>query len=80
MGLVRGAGGIKGPIFRVEKRYCLRQISQELFMKIDLTKQNSRTLNSVLNFTSSIGGQLLNIFVQFAVRTVFIHTLGKSDL
>ena len=80
MGLVRGAGGIKGPIFRVEKRYCLRQISQELFMKIDLTKQNSRTLNSVLNFTSSIGGQLLNIFVQFAVRTVFIHTLGKSYL
>ena len=49
-------------------------------MKIDLTKQNSRTLNSVLNFTSSIGGQLLNIFVQFAVRTVFIHTLGKSYL
>ncbi len=49
-------------------------------MKVNLSKQNSRTVNSLLNFISSIGGQLLNIFVQFIVRTVFIRTLGKSYL
>lgn len=41
---------------------------------------NSRTKNSILNFTSSIGGQLITILMQFVVRTVFISTLGKSYL
>lgn len=45
--------------------------------KID---QNSRTKNTIYNFVSSIGGQVLTIVLQFAVRTVFIHTLGKSYL
>lgn len=43
-------------------------------------KNNSRTANTFYNFTSSIGGQLLTIVMQFIVRTVFIHTLGKSYL
>ena len=42
--------------------------------------KNSRTKNSILNFISSIGGQLITIIMQFVVRTVFIHTLGKSYL
>lgn len=42
--------------------------------------QNSRTKNTIYNFVSSIGGQVLTIVLQFAVRTVFIHTLGKSYL
>lgn len=41
---------------------------------------NSRTKNALLNFISSIGGQLLVILMQFVVRTVFIQTLGKSYL
>lgn len=41
---------------------------------------NSRTTNTILNFTSSIAGQLIAIIMQFAVRTVFINTLGKSYL
>ena len=41
---------------------------------------NSRTKNTIYNFTTSIGGQLLTIVMQFVVRTVFIHTLGKSYL
>lgn len=41
---------------------------------------NSRTKNTILNFISSIGGQLVIILMQFVVRTVFIHTLGKSYL
>ncbi len=40
----------------------------------------SRVKNTVLNFTSSIGGQLIAILMQFVIRTVFIHTLGKSFL
>jgi len=40
----------------------------------------SRTYNSVLNFSSSIGGQLITIVMQFVVRTVFIHTLGEEYL
>ena len=43
-------------------------------------KENSRTTNTIYNFTTSIGGQLLVILMQFVVRTVFIHTLGKSYL
>lgn len=44
------------------------------------TTTASRTQNTIYNFISSIGGQLLTIVMQFAVRTVFIHTLGKSYL
>lgn len=43
-------------------------------------KTNSRITNTFYNFTSSIGGQLLTIIMQFAVRSVFINTLGKSYL
>lgn len=43
-------------------------------------KNNSRTTNTIYNFTSSIGGQLLTIIMQFAVRTVFIKKLGESYL
>ena len=46
----------------------------------NMVKNNSRTQNAILNFTTSIGGQLLAIVMQFIVRTVFIHTLGKSYL
>ena len=45
-----------------------------------MAKSNSRTKNSVLNLLSSIGGQLLVTVFKFVVRTVFIHTLGKSYL
>lgn len=40
----------------------------------------SRTTNTIFNFTSSIGGQLITIIMQFVVRTVFVHTLGSSYL
>ena len=43
-------------------------------------KNNSRTKNTIYNFISSIGGQFIAILMQFIVRTVFIHTLGKSYL
>ena len=42
--------------------------------------RNSRTKNTIYNFISSVGGQFIGIVVQFVVRTVFIHTLGKSYL
>ena len=45
-----------------------------------LIGKHSRTKNSVLNFTTGIGGQILNVVLQFLVRTVFIQTLGKSYL
>ena len=45
-----------------------------------MAKKNSRTVNSLYNFTSSIGGQLITVIMQFVVRTVFIQTLGKSYL
>lgn len=45
-----------------------------------MSKSNSRTKNSILNLFSSIGGQLLITVFKFVVRTVFIHTLGKSYL
>lgn len=45
-----------------------------------MKKSNSRTTNTIYNFTSSIGGQFITIVMQFIVRTVFIHTLGKSYL
>ena len=43
-------------------------------------KNNSRTTNTLYNFTSSIGAQLITILMHFVVRTVFIRTLGKSYL
>lgn len=43
-------------------------------------KKNSRTTNTLFNFTSSIGGQFFTIIMQFITRTVFIYTLGKSYL
>lgn len=45
-----------------------------------MTKSNSRTKNSVLNLTASMGGELLTTLLKFVVRTVFIHTLGKAYL
>lgn len=40
----------------------------------------SRTKNSIKNLTFALGGQMLSLLMQFAVRTVFIHTLGKEYL
>lgn len=45
-----------------------------------LTEKKTRTQNTLFNFVTSIGGQLITILVQFAVRTVFIRTLGKTYL
>jgi O-antigen/teichoic acid export membrane protein len=45
-----------------------------------MSKNNSRTKNSVLNVATSIGGQLLLSILRFVTRTVFIQTLGKSYL
>lgn len=45
-----------------------------------MQKQQSRTINSIKNIATSIGGQFLTIILKFAVRTVFIHTLGKAYL
>lgn len=42
--------------------------------------KDSRIKNTVFNFSSSVGGQIITIVMQFAVRTVFIHTLGKAYL
>ena len=42
--------------------------------------KNSRTKNSVINIITGFGGQLLTVILHFALRTVFIHTLGKSYL
>ena len=43
-------------------------------------KKNSRTANTIYNFTTSIGGQFITIVMQFMVRTAFISCLGKSYL
>lgn len=45
-----------------------------------MAKNYSRTTNTILNFTSSIGGQAITILMHFITRTVFIATLGKSYL
>ena len=42
--------------------------------------RNTRTKRSVINVITGFGGQLLNIVLQFAVRTIFINTLGKEYL
>lgn len=41
---------------------------------------NSRTKNSILNISFGIVGRILSIALNFAVRTVFIYTLGKEYL
>lgn len=43
-------------------------------------KKKSRTKNTIYNLITSFGSQLFHIILQFAVRTVFIHTLGKAYL
>ena len=45
-----------------------------------MAKTSSRTRNSILNIASGLGGQLIATVLKFVVRTVFIHTLGKSYL
>lgn len=45
-----------------------------------MAKNNSRTTNTLFNFTSSVGGQLITTVMKFVVRTVFINTLGKQYL
>lgn len=43
-------------------------------------RKSSRTRNSAFNIATGIGGQMLRILLNFAVRTVFIHVLGKVYL
>ena len=43
-------------------------------------KKNSRTRNTVINIITSFAAQGITIFLSFAVRTVFIHTLGTTYL
>lgn len=43
-------------------------------------KKNSRTKNTILNFITSTGGQLLATALKFVTRTIFIQVLGKSYL
>ncbi len=49
-------------------------------MRNILLEKHSRTKNTFYNFASSMGGQFLQILLQFLTRTVFIATLGKSYL
>lgn len=41
---------------------------------------NTRTENAVRNISVSIGGQVLNIVLNFVCRTIFIHVLGETYL
>ena len=43
-------------------------------------KQTSRTQNSIYNIVTGVSGQILATVLKFVVRTVFIHTLGKTYL
>ncbi len=45
-----------------------------------MTKEYSRTKNSLLNVLTGIVGQALTVLLSFCVRTVFIRTLGPSYL
>lgn len=45
-----------------------------------MASKQSRTRNSILNLSTSLGVQLLATLLKFAVRTVFIHSLGKAYL
>ncbi|MCD7859227.1 MAG: hypothetical protein LUH51_03525 [Firmicutes bacterium] len=42
--------------------------------------RKSRTVNSIFNVVTGIGGQLLTIILHFVSRTVFIYALGKEYL
>lgn len=42
--------------------------------------KGSRTRNSLYNFITGIGGQILTTILEFLVRTVFISILGKTFL
>ena len=42
--------------------------------------KSSRTKNTMYNLISILFGQVINLILQFVVRTVFINTLGKSYL
>lgn len=42
--------------------------------------QESRTKNSALNLVAALGGQGINIILNFAVRTIFIRTLSTEYL
>ena len=45
-----------------------------------MAKESSRTRKTILNISTSFGAQLLTTVMNFLVRTVFIHTLGKVYL
>lgn len=45
-----------------------------------MKKESSRVKNSIYNFVTSIGAQLVTIVMSFICRTVFIHQLGESYL
>ncbi|MBQ3392886.1 MAG: oligosaccharide flippase family protein [Lachnospiraceae bacterium] len=49
-------------------------------MNSRLGQSHSRTTNTIFNFTSSIGGQMVVMIMNFVVRTFFIQTLGKQYL
>jgi len=63
-----------------EKRESREAEPEQELNKRTMAKQHSRTRNTIYNFTTSIGGQLVTTAMQFVVRTVFINTLGKSYL
>ena len=45
-----------------------------------MKKNISRVKNTLYNFITSMGSQLITIIMSFICRTVFIHTLGESFL
>ncbi|MFR7992447.1 MAG: hypothetical protein ACLU61_05855 [Lachnospiraceae bacterium] len=69
-------------------KFILRFIAQKMsILRVDVAIINPKTVkpkalstNTIFNLSSSILGQLITIVMQFAVRTVFINTLGKSYL
>lgn len=44
------------------------------------TDTKSRTVNSLRNAATSLGGQILNNLLRFVCRTAFMYTLGKNYL
>ena len=45
-----------------------------------MSKSRSRTANTLLNIITSFGGRLVKTLLTFAIRTLFIFTLGKEYL
>ncbi len=45
-----------------------------------MKNKDSRIKNSVYNFVTSVGAQLVTVVMSFVCRTVFINTLGESYL